>query len=280
MIKRTVFFADIKNIRRKGEEDAPDTFFQGGNRMNTGAINQAAESAAAYSKTGKTSKVSGRTIGNPELSEKAQKYYEQLKSKFSDMDFILVSSDMKEQAEANAAQYATAGRTIVLIDEEKIEKMAEDEEYREKYEAIITNARTQLSQMQSGLGGSGVTSYGIKIDDHGNASFFAVVDKSLAAQKERIEKKAEEKKAEEKEAKKEAREQQLEEARQKKKDDAKTDRSQRPDYAGRKEDFEIVSASSVEELLSKINDVITMSRSDYVQTDAEKQIGQRFDARF
>ena len=42
----------------------------------------------------KKSDVSGKTVGNPKLSEKASKYYEQLKKKFSNMDFVLVSSDM------------------------------------------------------------------------------------------------------------------------------------------------------------------------------------------
>ena len=56
------------------------------------------------------------------------------------MDFILVSADKKEEAQANAAQYANANHTVVLIDTDKIEKMAEDEAYRKKYEGIISGA--------------------------------------------------------------------------------------------------------------------------------------------
>ena len=48
-------------------------------------------------KTAKKSKVSGRTIGDPVLSDKAKKYYEQLKAKYSNMDFILVSPEQKEE---------------------------------------------------------------------------------------------------------------------------------------------------------------------------------------
>ncbi|MGN0142179.1 MAG: DUF6033 family protein [Roseburia sp.] len=244
--------------------------------MNTGTMSQVAENVSAYSKTNRTGKTEkagktyGRTIGNPELSDKAQKYYEQLKSKFSDMDFILVSSEEKDRAEANASRYAAPGKTVVLIDEEKIEKMAEDEAYREKYEGIITNARTQIAQMKSGLTDSGVKSYGIKINDNGTASYFAVVDKSLAAQKERIEKKAEEKAQEKKEAAKEAKEEareiQLKEARELRKEHGKTE-------------LVTVTASTVEELIQKVKDVSFASRSDYVQTDAEKQVGQHFDAK-
>lgn len=115
------------------------------------------------------------------------------------MDFILVSADMKEQAEANASKYAQANRTVVLIDEDKIERMAEDESYRKKYEGIISGAASQIEQMKNGLTNKqGVKTFGIKIDDGGNASFFAVIDKSLAAQRKRIEEKAEQK-ADEKE---------------------------------------------------------------------------------
>ena len=34
-------------------------------------------------------KVSGRTVGDVKLSEKAAKFYEEFKSKFSNMDFVL-----------------------------------------------------------------------------------------------------------------------------------------------------------------------------------------------
>ena len=102
---------------------------------------EAANRADSAAKTEGKSKVRGRTIGNPELSDKAQKYYEQLQKKNPDMDFILVSSDMKETAKAQAGRYANANRTVVLIDEEKVERMAEDENYRKQYEGIISNAR-------------------------------------------------------------------------------------------------------------------------------------------
>ena len=44
--------------------------------MNTSAVNQMAETAGMYqSEDTKKTKVSGRTIGNVELSEEGQKYY-------------------------------------------------------------------------------------------------------------------------------------------------------------------------------------------------------------
>lgn len=214
----------------------------------------------------KKSRVPGRTIGNPELSEKAQKYYEKLKAKYANMDFILVSPDKKEEAERNKGMYASSKELLVLIDSDKIERMAEDEEYRAKYEAILSNATSQVNQMMQSLGKNGerVSSIGMTFDDHGNASFFAVVDKSLAKQRERIE----EKKAEAREEKKEAAEKAAEK-RTKKRKDAVEERH--------KEDYVTVTASSFEELLKKIDAVLIESRTDSVMTDAEKAVGGKFD---
>lgn len=81
-----------------------------------------ANKADKTDRTGKTGTVTGRTIGNPKLSEKAAKYYEELKRKYSNMDFILVSEDQKEKARAQAGSYANASKMVVLIDEDKIER--------------------------------------------------------------------------------------------------------------------------------------------------------------
>ena len=133
----------------------------------------------------------GRTIGNPELSEKAQKYYDELKKKYSNMDFVLVSKDMKAVAKAQAGSFANPHRLVVLIDEEKVERMASDENFRKQYESIISNAAVKLPQLQKQLGSKpGVKAFGMQVNDGGNASFFAVVDKSLAAQRDRIKKSA------------------------------------------------------------------------------------------
>ncbi len=212
-------------------------------------------------RTGKKSKVTtGATIGSPELSDKAKKYYEQLKRKYSNLDFILVSEDKKAEAQANAGKYANANRMVVLIDTEKIERMAEDEEYRKKYEGIIANASPQLAGLRSSLGAnaSAVKTFGMQVKDGGVASFFAVIDKSLAAQKVRIEKNAARKAEEKKEAKKAAEE-------------------KRKETAEEEENTVTVTASSVEELLQKINSVMAMGRSDYVRTEEETWVGGKFD---
>lgn len=227
----------------------------------------AAQKSPSADRTEKKSKVSGATIGSPELSEKAKKYYEQLKKKYSNMDFILVSEDRKAEAQANAGKYANANRMVVLIDTDKIERMAEDENYRRKYEAIISGSANQLSQLKDQLGSnaSGVKTFGMQVKDNGTASFFAVVDKSLAAQKKRIEKNAEKKAAEKKKAQKAAEEKRTEEKKAEKQE--KTDT----------EDTVTVTASSIDELIRKIQDTLYAGMSDYVQTEEEKGIGKNFD---
>ena len=76
----------------------------------------------------------GNTIGNVQLSEKTADYLDKLKSKFHNMEFITVSKDMKAQVQQNAAAYGNANKMVVLIDDEKLERMATDESYRKKYE--------------------------------------------------------------------------------------------------------------------------------------------------
>ena len=223
--------------------------------------------------TAKKSNVKGKTVGEPKLSDKAAKYYEDLKKKYSGMEFILVSRDQKAFAQSQAASYANPAKMVVLIDEDKIERMATDESYRKQYEGIIANAASGMSQLSKSLSGnSSVKGYGMQVNGNGTASFFAVIDKSLAAQRKRIEKKAQEKKeakkAEEKRAKKKEQQEKLEESW--KKDSGKTENLY-------DEDTVTVQASSIEELLKKINDVTFESMSDYARTEEEKKIGQSFD---
>lgn len=230
-----------------------------------------ASSAEETTSTAKKNKVSGRTIGEPQLSDEAMEYYEQLKKKYSNMDFILVSKDQKETAKAQAASYANANKMVVLIDEEKIERMATDENYRKQYESIISNAASGLSSLGSQLSSTGakIKGYGMQVNDGGTASFFAVLEKSSAAQRERIEKKAEEKKeAKKSEAKKTAKEEREERLKKADKDASKV-------YED--DDTVTITASSVEELMQKVSDYTQMYLSDTTQTDAEKLVGQSVD---
>lgn len=218
----------------------------------------------------------GKTIGEPKLSEKAARYYDELKSRFGDMDFILVSSDKKELAKSMAGSYANPNKMVVLIDEEKLEKMATDEEYRSKYENIIANAKTGISQLKQSIGSNAkVKGYGMLFNDGGNASFFAVIDKSLEEQRQRIRQKAADKKENQKaEEKKEARREQEEKLRERVSKNSWNDSGIQTD-----ENSVVITATSMEELERKIEDYLYEDRSNHVWTEQEKMIGQNMDFR-
>ncbi|MCD7835068.1 MAG: DUF6033 family protein [Lachnospiraceae bacterium] len=240
------------------------------------------DTAASSYKTDKAGKSSvsstgsyGKTIGTPQLSEEAQKYYEELKKKYSNMDFVLVGSEQKEFAKSMAGSFANPYKTVVLIDEEKIERMAVDEEFRAQYEGIISNAQSGLSQLKAQLESSGakVQGYGMQVNDGGLTSFFAVLKKSSADQKARIEKKNAEKKAEKKAAEKKSAEKKAEEKLEEKRAEADGSMQSWQDYG----DTVIITADSIEELMKKIEEYNFNERSNQVQTEEELMVGQNID---
>ena len=158
-----------------------------------------------------TSSALGKTVGSPQLSETASKYYDQLKGKFGDMDFVLVSKDQIASAQANAASYANPNKMVVLIDEEKLERMATDENFRKKYEGIIAMAKEGIGQMKDQFGNSSdIKGYGMQMGDDGEVSYFAVVKKANEQQAKRVEKRKAEKKEADKKAEKKASEKRAE----------------------------------------------------------------------
>ena len=190
---------------------------------------------------------------------------------------------------------------MVLINAGKVERMAVDESARKEYEGKITAALSQtglgnaasgdaISQLFKSMTtrSSSVKTAGINLYDNGVGkalnSFFAVVDKSLASQKERIKKKAEKKKTEKKKeekkaAKKKAEERLTEKAEEKKAAKAEQEARflERGDAAGSGEDLVVVTASSWDELARKVDDVMMDAMSDQVFTEEELKVGQHID---
>ena len=248
----------------------------------TQATNRAAESAKA-----KTTEGLGKTVGKPELSEEGKKYYDELKKKYADMDFVLVSKDMKEIAKQQAGSYGNKNRMVVLIDEEKIERMATDEAYRNKYEGLISQAQNKMPQLQEALMKTpGAKTVGMQVNDNGTASFFAVMDKSMTAQRERVaarraEKKEAEKKAAKKAEKKEAEEKRAEKRAEKKEAEESRDKKNIEDFTdddwGEDGDYELLQADSAEELIRMMEDWAMARRSDTVRTPAEELVGSHVD---
>lgn len=213
----------------------------------------------------------GKTLGKVQLSEEGAKYYEELKKKYSGMDFVLVSKDMKDYAKQHASSFGNANRMVVLIDEEKIERMATDADFRAKYEGLISRAQNQMPQLQSIMQTKpGVKTIGMQVGDNGKASFFAVMSKSNQEVSQKLaEKRAEKKKAEKAAEKKAEKKEQAEKLREKKTEDVPED----------EEDYVILQADSVEELLKKIEDYDFSLRADSVRTPYEQNLGQSIDFR-
>ena len=249
------------------------------NISNSSLVSQlySASGANSAKSISKNTKEYGKTVGEPQLSDKAKDYYESLKEKYNKYDFVLVGKDEVENAKQNAASYATGNKTVVLISEDEVEAMATDENARKKYESILDNASSQISELEKALKGTGanVKGYGIQINSDGTTSMFAVLKDSSSKQKERIEAKAEASRAEKKAQAKQAEKKRLEKS-------AKGDKTQQADDIKLKEDggkYTVISANSVEELVTKIGDYTQEMRTNAVQTEAEKSVGQTIDFR-
>lgn len=231
----------------------------------------------------------GMSIGNVELSDKAKDYYNSLKKKFGNAEFILVSKDMKASVQANAAAYGNANKMVVLIDEEKLERMATDESYRKKYEGIIAMSQAQMANARNSLASSGanIKNFGMSVNSNGVTSFFATVEKSSKDQAKLMEKKAAEKKEQKlkdkKAAEKKAKEARLEKAKEK----SRTEREERLERLKNSDDTDIdveddkeyveIHADSMEDLLSKVQKYAYTDSN--VQAESEKYTGQNFDFR-
>ena len=217
----------------------------------------------------------GMAIGDVKLSDKAADYYKSLKSKFAGMDFIVVSNDMKDTVKQNAAAYGNANKMVVLIDEEKLERMATDENYRNKYEGLIAMAQNRLSEVKNSLVSSGasVKNFGMSIDENGNEKFFATLEKSSELQKERIAKHAEEKKAQKaedrKKAEKKAHEEQIEKIREK--------NSEKTDSSEDDKEYVTIESNSLNDLISKVSAYSYQNAEARVKTEAERMIGSHVD---
>lgn len=223
----------------------------------------------------------GKTIGKAQLSEEGAKYYEELKKKYSGMDFVLVSKDMKNYAKQNAASFGNANKMVVLIDEEKIERMATDENFRAKYEGLIAKASSTMPALKSIAEKSGnVKSIGMQVNDNGTASFFAVMQKSSQSMTEKLAAKRAEKKKAEKQAEKKAEKKELAE-KQLKAREKNADKTHEINFdeVENDEDVEILMANSIEELMNKIENYNFNLRANSVKAPEEKLVGQSIDFR-
>ncbi len=217
----------------------------------------------------------GKTIGKPQLSEEAAKLYDELKKKYSDMDFTLVSRDMVGMAKQMAPGMGNPDKMVVLIDEDKLEQMAADPKFRQEIEGKIMSAKQQMPQLtQMMQKNSAISQVGMQFTKDNRAQFFAVVDKSfkdlnVRIAEKRAQKKADAKAAEKKEAKAEQKEKLEERLAEKLHGEGAVEAIP--------EEYEVITADSIEELMQKIDDYMFLLRSDTVLTQQEMAVGQHID---
>ena len=200
--------------------------------------------------TKKTQQTKG-TIGTPQLSETASSYYENLKAKYGDVEFVLVDDEQSDTAKEQLANYRSNKSLTVFISESEVEEMATNETVRTQNEGLIDNAITKMPDMIEQMKESGINikSFGMEIKDDGSVSYFAVVDQSMQSQKERIEQnRAEKKEAEKAESKKTA-----------------------------KEELTTITASTLDDLFVKLQDSVYATRNSQIRTQQEMMVGQNFD---
>jgi len=126
----------------------------------------------------------------PELSDGAKKVLEELKEKFGgNTDFFVANYSSEE--EASAILSGTEKEYGVLMTAEELEKMAADEEYKNKMMGVIEQGQTTIEDFKDSLSEEeleSVKSIGFTVSDDGTMKFFAELQKQSEANAERIEK--------------------------------------------------------------------------------------------
>lgn len=231
--------------------------------FNTTSVANSIANTSKANETHKATNKYGNVIGKPELSDSAAEYYNSLKEKYHNLEFVLVDNDSVDTAEQQASRFMGSGKTVVLLDANKIEAMASDQSVRSKYETLIENGAKQIEEMGNSLASTGanVKGYGIRINEDGTSTLFAVVDKSIASQRERIEKLQEKHKAEKAE---------------------KHEKTNKPsnitkDTNNKVDAIDIINASSIEELIDKLAEYMQNNRLNEVKTEEETYVGQSID---
>ncbi len=133
------------------------------------------------------------------LSEGAKKVLDELKEKFGgNTDFFV--GNFSSDEEASQILSATEKEFGVLLTAEELEKMASDEEYKDKIVGVIEEGQGKINEFRESLSEeelSSVKSVGFSVADDGTLKFFAELEKQSEQHTERIEKAREERKEEE-----------------------------------------------------------------------------------
>jgi hypothetical protein len=239
--------------------------------QNTKAQDKTQKSDSAK-KTDETKKTDSSSV---QLSDKAKALLQELKEKYTDMDFFVTESEDDDLSSYNS--YSTKDYSV-YIDAEELERMAEDEDVKNQNLALLDEAVSNLDEIKGQLedseNGDQVVNLGVVIGKDGNVSYFAELEKTSERQKEFIENMRAAKKEAAEEAEEEAAEKKAEEAESEKDSPDFSSLLNRDQYGLEKEKRTTVYGSSVEELLEKINGV---NWDDIAEQTVATEPGSHFD---
>ena len=131
------------------------------------------------------------------LSDGAKKVLDELKEKFGNTDFFV--KDYSSEEEASEILSATEKEFGVLLTADELEKMAADDDYKNKIMGVIEDGQGKINEFKDSLSEeelASVKSVGFSISDDGTMKFFAELEKQSKAQAERIEKERQERREE------------------------------------------------------------------------------------
>lgn len=220
-----------------------------GSVRNGNARNAASQKTSQTEGTVKAEQ-SAKTESKPKLSQVAQDLLKELREKYSNMDIMTADYSTEEEAQSYLARGTK--QYSVLIHTDELEKLAASENGKETLMAQIDSSVEQLQSMKEQLGedGENVKTLGVSIGKDGAVSYFAELEKSSEAQRQRIEKAREDRRAERKEQEKKAQEKR-EQDKKTEKEEAEKRKEDEPESVKRT----TVRADSVEELLRQIREV-------------------------
>lgn len=114
-----------------------------------------------------------------ELSDAAKTYLDNLKSKYSNVDFFVAEFEEGD----NTSRYTSGSKAefSCVITPSLLEKMASDSETAKKYEDIIEGAGGQLKQMIEDLGEQKeqIANYGITVSEESGVNYYALLKDGL-----------------------------------------------------------------------------------------------------
>ena len=125
------------------------------------------------------------TVGETQLSEKAQALLTKLREGYGDMDFFVANFNGGDNAVDIMSKSGKAYSVILTVEE--LEKMASDEKYEKEYMDRVQNARNMAGQINKEYGFTSageatnkikVGNIGISINEDGTITFLAALEKS------------------------------------------------------------------------------------------------------